>query len=103
MLINILNRGLQELGRIRPDAYYDLFSDNDLKVPEITDSLTPDPDQFVWTRPFDPDLQFYPSLLHYVVGIAQIVDDAAVMGGAYVSGSMVSAHLRIFRRHVLAV
>ena len=31
-LLNILNRGLQDIGRSRPDAFYDLFVTNSLNV-----------------------------------------------------------------------
>lgn len=73
-LVGILNRGLQALSRIRPDAFYDLFDANDLNVPEVTDG-TPASDQVAWTTTFPFEGQFFPPLVSYIVGMAEVQDD----------------------------
>jgi len=57
-LLDILNRGLQDLARIRPDAMYDLYVSNDLTVPELVES-SPGAGQTVWTANFGVEMQFY--------------------------------------------
>lgn len=76
-LVNQLNRGLQELGRIRPDAFYDTFDANNLKVPKVITSGTPDTDNFevIWTDDVAVDLMFYQPLVSWVVGMAEVTDD----------------------------
>ena len=73
-LLAILNRGLRSLAGIRPDACYDLFDANTLNVPEIVES-SPGAGQTAWTSSFNLDFQFFSPLVHYVVGVAEIVDD----------------------------
>lgn len=73
-LIDILNRGLQDLARIRPDSMYDLYVSNDLTVPELVES-SPGGDQTLWTVDFGLEMQFYSPLVSYLVGVAEIVDD----------------------------
>lgn len=73
-LLNILNRGLQDLGRIRPDIAYTLFTGNSLNIPEIIDG-TPGAGQIDWGDPFGLEMQFYPTMLSYIVGVAEITDD----------------------------
>lgn len=73
-LLDILNRGLQDLARIRPDAMYDLYVSNDLTVPELVES-SPGAGQTVWTANFGVEMQFYSPLVAYLVGVAEIVDD----------------------------
>ncbi len=73
-LLDILNRGLQDLARIRPDAMYDLYTANDLTVPELV-LESPDSDQTIWTANFGVEMQFYSPLVSYLVGVAEIVDD----------------------------
>lgn len=103
MLINALNRGLQELGRIRPDAYYDLFDVNSLQVPEVTD-LAPGVDQVFWGAEFPLDTKFYPALVYYVVGSTELSEDEYVQGGArHPWDSRAAGSLRLFRKHVLSV
>lgn len=79
-LLAILNRGLRSLATIRPDACYDLFSANALAVPEIVES-SPGAGQTVWTDSFNLDFQFFGPLVHYVVGVAEIVDDEYTTDG----------------------
>jgi len=73
-LLNILNRGLQDLGRIRPDIAYTLFNANSLNVPEVVVSGA-GAGQVNWDDPFGLEMQFYPTMLSYLVGVAEITDD----------------------------
>lgn len=72
--LNHLNRALQELGRMRPDAFYDLFDANQLNVPEIVDENEVDP-QVLWTAPFQLEGQFYTPILAYIIGSSEVQDD----------------------------
>ena len=73
-LIAMLNRGLQALARIRPDACYDLYDNNSLNVPELVES-SPGSGQTLWTVAFGLEMQFFNALVHYVTGMAEITDD----------------------------
>jgi len=79
-LLNILNRGLQDLARMRPDAFYDFFSANSLNVIEIVESA-PTPPQVIWTDPVGIEMQFYSPLVGYVTGVAEITDDEYTVDG----------------------
>ena len=79
-LLNVLNRGLQDLGRLRPDAFYALFAANSLNVPEIVESA-PSGGQVVWTDPFGIEMQFFSPLVTYVTAVAEIVDDEYTTDG----------------------
>lgn len=81
-----LNRGLQELARLRPDAFWDLFNVDDVVVPEValTDPDPPsDPDAptpaeqttVLSTDPFLPPMQFYSPLVFWIVGNAELLED----------------------------
>lgn len=76
-LLNILNRALQDLGRIRPDIAYTLFAANDLNIPEIihANDAPAGSGQVLWTDTFGLEMQFYPTMLSYIVGVAEITDD----------------------------
>lgn len=80
-LINTLNRGLQELGRIRPDAFYALYDANALNVPSITDTDPAQSGKTLWTDDFGIDMQFYTPLVSYVVGSAEITEDEFTLEG----------------------
>jgi hypothetical protein len=102
-MISALNRGLQELARIRPDAFYDLFSANSLNVVEVTD-FTPTPDQTFWGDAFNLDLRFWPPLVYFVVSQMDLVEDEYADGmNRHPHGSRSAGHMRLFRRHVLSV
>lgn len=73
-LIAILNRALQALARIRPDACFDLYAANSLNVPEVVEE-SPSAGQVLWTDNFTLEMQFFNALVHYVTGMAEIVDD----------------------------
>lgn len=79
-LLNILNRGLQDLGRMRPDAFYDTYLTNNLNVPEIVDS-SPGPGQVIWTDVVGIEMMFYPPLVAYLTGVAEVVDDEYTVDG----------------------
>lgn len=102
-MINALNRGLQELGRIRPDAFYDTFTNNNLNITEVTDGV-PSTGQVFWGALFGVNLIFYPALVYYVVGMTEVSEDEYVTGGMRNPyGSKAAGSLRMFRRHVLSV
>ncbi len=74
VLIAILNRGLQSVARSRPDACYDLYTDNSLEVPELVED-SPGSGQTIYTTNFGLEMQFFNPLVSYLVGIAELVDD----------------------------
>jgi hypothetical protein len=79
-LLNILNRGLQDLGRMRPDAFYDLFATNSLNVFEVVESGAVSP-QVNWTDVVGIEMMFYPPLVAYLTGVAEITDDEYTTDG----------------------
>lgn len=89
MLLNILNRGLHDLSRIRPDAYFDGFLDNDLNVPEIT--------ELNWGEPISVDLMFFPPLVAYVAGMAEASEDE------YFEDGRAAGKLSMFKTYVLGL
>lgn len=88
ILLAKLNRALQELARLRPDAFFDQFDDTtgEIVVPEVvvTDP-TPDSDpdtidatedgQVATTENFLPPMQFYTPVVYFIVASAEILDD----------------------------
>lgn len=85
-LLAILNRGMQELARLRPDAFWDLFDGEDILVPEVVETdADPDTDpdevdeeedaEIALTDDFNLPMQFYQPLVFFVVSSAEIVDD----------------------------
>lgn len=95
-LIAIYNRALQSLARIRPDAFYDFYSGNDLNVPELTDG-TPGAGQVAWTATFGLEMQFFTPLVSYIVGVAEIIDDE------YSEDGRAALLLQSFRNEVLGI
>lgn len=79
-LLNILNRGLQDLSRIRPDIMYDLFANNSLGVVEVVETGA-GAGQVNWTDPWGLEMQYYPTMLNYIVGVAEITDDEYTVDG----------------------
>jgi hypothetical protein len=73
ILLNILNRGLQEVGRSRPDAYWDTFLTDDIVVPEVTDVTLGDT--------FPLAMQFFLPLVSFVVAWAEVLDDEFTVDG----------------------
>lgn len=78
-LVNRLNNGLQELGRIRPDSMYDLYDAGQLNVPSVVLSGTPTAPDVLITADIQFERQFYNPLVLYVVGSAEIQDDEFTM------------------------
>ena len=75
VLLAIYNRALQSLGRVRPDAFYDLYTDTGgTNVPELVESGA-GAGQTDWTDTFGLEMQFFSPLISYIVGIAEIIDD----------------------------
>jgi hypothetical protein len=86
VLLAKLNRGLQELGRVRPDAFWNRFIGDDILVPEVV-AVDADPDldpdevdltedaEVALSSNFDIPMQFYGPLVYFVTASAEIVDD----------------------------
>lgn len=81
-----LNRGLQELRRLRPDAFWDMFDRDDVTAPEIVaidsdeddepEEFDPDEDgQIGIAANFNLDMMFYAPLVYWVASSAELVDD----------------------------
>lgn len=94
MLLAKLNRGLQELGRLRPDAFWAFFDVDDVKIPLIVavgGDANPDTDtaafdetedaEIALDQPFNLPMLFYSSLVYWVAGSAELVDDEFTVDG----------------------
>jgi len=79
-LLNILNRGLHDLSRIRPDLTYTVYAGNSLNVPEIVETGAV-AGQVDWTDTFPWEMWFYNRLIEYLVAVAEISDDEYAVGG----------------------
>ena len=73
ILLNILNRALQELGRIRPDAFWDTFSVDDIVIPEVT--------TLDLSTTFPIPMQFYLPVVSFIVAWAEVLDDEFTTDG----------------------
>ena len=73
ILLNVLNRGLQETARIRPDAFWDTFATDDIVVPEITVPTLSDT--------FPLPMQFFLPIVSFVVAWAEVLDDEFTVDG----------------------
>lgn len=75
VLLNHLNRGLQELYRLRPDAFYDFWSDaaEDFVVPLLDTSALPSTTSY--QNPFALPYMFYDPLVNWVIGSTEAIDD----------------------------
>lgn len=67
ILLNKLNRGLQELARIRPDAFWATFATDDIVVPEISSGTL--------TGEFPLPMQFFSPIVSFIVAWAEVIDD----------------------------
>ncbi len=76
-LVDIFNRGFQELYRIRPDAFYDLWDDTaeDFLVPVIIIDATNPPITNSWLNPFQIPMMFYNPMVNWVIAMIESVDD----------------------------
>ena len=93
---NILNRGLQDLGRMRPDAFYDTYGINSLNVPEVVESGA-GAGEVNWTEVVGIEMQFYAPLVGYVTGVAEITDDEYTVDGR------AALLLNMFRNNVIGL
>lgn len=73
-LIGMLNQGINALVRVRPDACYDLYDDNALNTPEVVASGATG-NQVNVSATFNLDMMFFNPLIHFTVGMAELVDD----------------------------
>lgn len=89
MLLNILNRGLHELGRMRPEAFYEGFLDNSLNVPEIT--------ELNWGEEMTVPMMFMPPLVLYITAMAETTEDE------YVTDGRALGHLTMFKTYVMGL
>jgi len=80
-MLNTLNRGLQELGRIRPDAFYDLYDANALNIPEIVDDDAAIAPQYDWATTFQINMHYFTPLMTYVIGSIEATDDEFTLEG----------------------
>lgn len=94
VLLRKLNRALQELGRLRPDAFTARFDEDsgEIIVPEVVDTDTiPDTDpeeldvdedsEVALADELDIPMQFYTPIVYFVVGSAEILDDEFTTDG----------------------
>ncbi len=80
-LVNQLNRGIEELGRIRPDAFSSVFDKNSLNIPEVIAEGDPTDEQVLWTEETLFEGQFFTPLVFYVTGSSEVTDDEFTMDG----------------------
>lgn len=73
ILLNILNRALQELGRIRPDAFWTTFLTDDIVIPEVT--------TLDLSTTFPLPMQFYLPVVSFIVAWAEVLDDEFTQDG----------------------
>lgn len=95
VLLAKLNRGLQELARLRPDAFWEYFNVDDVIVPEVV-AVDPDPDdnpddldededaQIALSADFTLSMMFYTPLVYWVASSAELVDDEFTNDGRVV-------------------
>lgn len=93
-MVDVLNRGIAELYRIRPDAFYQLYGVYADAVPEIVIGIG-GLGQYNWENPFQPEPQFYNAVLQYVVSMIELSEDPYTESGSAVR------HLELFRTLVL--
>lgn len=92
VLLAKLNRGMQELGRLRPDAYWERFKEDDILIPEVV-AIDADPDtdpdeldatedaQVALADEVDFPMQFFSSVVYFVTASAEILDDEFTTDG----------------------
>lgn len=73
ILLNILNRALQELGRIRPDAFWTTFTTDDIVIPEVT--------TLDLSTTYPLPMQFYLPVVSFIVAWAEVLDDEFTQDG----------------------
>lgn len=75
--VQCVNRALQELNRLRPDAFYDTFDGLDTVVPTYTTGTV--------NSTFPVPMLFWAPVLYFVVGSIQLKDDEFVADGRAVT------------------
>ncbi len=73
ILLNILNRALQELGRIRPDAFWSTFVTDDIVIPEVA--------TIDLSTTFPLPSQFYLPVVSFIVAWSEVLDDEFTQDG----------------------
>lgn len=93
-----VNRALQEIGRIRPDAFFDLFEENSLNVPLLIESGFPEyeDNEISLGADFQPEMQFYGPVIAYLVGMIELKEDE------FSEDSRAIAMLTAFRNSLLS-
>ena len=95
VLLAKLNRGLQELARLRPDAFLEYFTGDDILVPRVVEvDATPDTDpdeididedeEVAYNTAFALNMMFYTPLVYWVSSSAELVDDEFTNDGRVV-------------------
>lgn len=81
-LLAKLNRAMQELGRLRPDAFFDQWDNTleDILVPEVVASGAV-AGQVNLSANFAQPMQFYGSLVYFVTASAEFIDDEFTNNG----------------------
>lgn len=97
LLVEILNRGMNELNRMRPDAFYSYYGQFGDGVPEVIIGTPLVSGEVNWGDEFHPDSRFFPAMLYYVTAVTGSVDDVHVTSGATMAG------LTLFRSLVLGI
>lgn len=95
LMVSVLNRALNDLNRIRPDAWYAYYGMYPNRVPEITNNFVTEAGQVNWEADFQPDIRFYPAVMDYVIGFIHMMEDV------YVDEGVAQAFISEFRKKVL--
>jgi hypothetical protein len=108
VLLANLNRGVQELARLRPDALWDFLLDGELLVPQIvTTDADPDTDpdtldevedgEVALSASFNLPMQFHGALVYWVASTAELVDDE------YTNDGRAATLMGAFRQQVISL
>lgn len=97
VLVGILNRALHELGRLRSDAFFDLYDKNTLNVPTLVTGTAESTGEVELGNDFPLDGMFYPPIVEFIVGMAELTDDEFTVEGR------AATLLQKFRNDVVAV
>jgi hypothetical protein len=97
LFVEVLNRGMNELNRMRPDAFYLYYGQYGDGVPEVVIGTPANSGEVNWSDEFHPDSRFFSAMVYYVTTITGSIDDAHIASGA-TSGGM-----ELFRSLVLGI
>lgn len=82
LILRHLNRGIRDMSRIRPDAFWDLYNANSLNVPEvIEEGDTATGNQVTADTEFQFEPQFWSPLVSYTVGSLEMIEDEYTLEG----------------------